>query len=216
MADEFTAKFKVDVSDLKKNISDAVKSIKEANLAFKAETAGMEKWSNNADGLGKKLNSLKTILENQKTILVSYQQQLEKQQAAYAENGKRADELKAKLQQLSANGVSKSDAEYQKYEKSLKAVIKEQANNEKACDDLRQKILEEKAAIGQTESQINKYTTAQKNMEKESSSLTSTVSRQQKQLDELKREYVNVVAAEGKNSASAKALAGQISSLSGD
>ena len=36
---EFTAKFKVDISDLKKNISDANKEIKLANAEFEAASA---------------------------------------------------------------------------------------------------------------------------------------------------------------------------------
>ena len=41
----FTTKFKVDISDLKKNITEANKQIKLANATFKAETAGMTDWS---------------------------------------------------------------------------------------------------------------------------------------------------------------------------
>ena len=67
--EEFTAKFKVDISDLKKNITDATKQIKLANATFNAETSGMDKWAKDADGLGSKLKQLKTVLESQKSIL---------------------------------------------------------------------------------------------------------------------------------------------------
>ena len=209
MADDFTAKFKVDVSDLKKGISDATKSIREANATFKAETAGMERWSKDADGLSAKLKQLGNNLKSQKSILSSYQEQLKKQQEAYTENGNRAQQLKAKLQELANNGVAKTDAEYQKYEKSLKTVVKEQQNNATAIDDLKLKILEEKAAIGQTEASIKRYESASK-------SLATTVSTQQNKLSKLKAEYADVVAAEGKNSASAKKLASEIKNLSTD
>ena len=66
MAEEFTAKFRVDISDLKKNLSDASKQIKLANATFKAETAGMEDWTKNADGLSSKLKQLDTILQEEK------------------------------------------------------------------------------------------------------------------------------------------------------
>lgn len=165
MADDFTAKFKVDISDLKKNISEATKEIKLANATFKAETAGMDKWSSNADGLSAKLKQLDKVLEGQKSILEAYKQQLDRQKQAYDENGKRADELKNKLQELAAQGVSKADEEYKKYESALKSVLKEQANNEKACDDLTLTILEQEAAVKGTEKQIRNYETELKDLE---------------------------------------------------
>lgn len=157
MADDFTAKFRVDISDLKSGISEATKQIKLANATFKAETAGMDKWSKDADGLSAKLRQLEKVLESQKSILSAYRQQLERQQQAYDENGKRAEELKKKLNDLAANGVAKTDEEYKKYEAALKSVLKEQANNEKASDDLKLAILEQEAAIGKTEKEIRNY-----------------------------------------------------------
>lgn len=230
MAQEFTAKFKVDISDLKKNINEAIKDIKLANSTFKAETAGMEAWSKSADGLSAKIQQLKTILENQKTILSSYQSQLEKQNQAYEENGKRAEQLKAKLQDLVNNGISKTDEEYKKYETALKGVIKEQQNNEKAADDLKLKILEQEAAVKTTEKQIGQYTTSLDKLQQEQKeaaeaanrqdtayeSLEKTINAQQSDLDALKSKYANVVIEQGKNSDSAKELAGQIDKLSGE
>lgn len=157
MADEFTAKFKVDISDLKQNISEANKQIKLANATFKAETAGMDKWSKDADGLSSKLKQLKTVLEQQKTILSSYKGQMEQQQQAYTQNGKRVEELKAKLQQLADSGVAKTSEEYKKYQKELKDAEREQDGNARSVDDLQLKILGAEAAIGETERSINHY-----------------------------------------------------------
>lgn len=216
MSEEFTAKFKVDISDLKKNIDEAKKAIKTANATFKAETSGMDNWSKNADGLSKKLESLKTVLANQKSILADYQSQLKKQQEAYDENGKRAEQLKAKLQDLAANGISKTDAEYKEYQNALKQVIKEQQNNEKSIEGLNAKILDQKGAIGQTESSINKYSDAQTKLAKESESFSHKVEQQEKTLEELKKEYVDVVASQGKSSDAAQELAREIDDLSGE
>ena len=216
MAEEFTAKFKVDISDLKKNISEASKQIKLANATFKSETAGMESWSKDADGLSSKLKQLGSNLSSQKSILSSYQEQLKKQQEAYTENGNRAEQLKAKLQELASQGVQKTDEEYQNYEKSLKNVLKEQQNNEKAVEDLTLTIKQQEGVVAQTEAAIDKYTTAQQQLEKESSSLLSTVEKQEKQLAELKKQYVDTAAAQGEGSDEAKELANQIKSLSGE
>lgn len=157
MAEDFTARFKVDISDLKANITEANKQIKLANATFKAETAGMDKWSKDADGLSAKLKQLKTVLESQKTVLSSYKGQLEAAQKSYKENGSRADQLRAKLQELTAQGVEKSSDEYQKYNKALQNVQREQDRNGKSVDDLKLKVLNAEAAVKDTERQINHY-----------------------------------------------------------
>lgn len=230
MADEFTAKFKVDISDLKKNISEANKQIKLANATFKAETAGMGQWSKDADGLSKKLEQLKIVLSSQKTVLSSYQQQLEKQKAAYDENGKRAEQLKAKLQELASQGVAKTDEEYKKYQDALKSVLKEQENNGKACDDLKLSILKQQAAVNKTEADIKHYSSALDTLEAEQKAaaeaaskqktayeqLQDTISDQESTLEALKKEYANVVLEQGKNSDAAQKLAKEIDNLSGE
>ena len=157
MAEEFTAKFRVDISDLKKNITEASKQIKLANATFKSSTAGMDDWAKDADGLAAKLKQLDTVLSSQKSILSSYQQQLERQQKGYEQNGQRADELKAKLQQLASQGVDKASDEYKEYERELVKTLKEQDNNGKAVDDLKLKILNQQAAIGKTEKELRNY-----------------------------------------------------------
>lgn len=228
--EEFTAKFKVDVSDLKKSITDASKQIKLANATFKAETAGMDDWSKDADGLSKKLKQLKSVLEGQKQILSSYQQQLQRQQEAYEENGRRADALKQRLKALADQGVSRTDEEYQRLERELKSVQKEQENNGKACDKLRIQVLDQQAAVSKTEAEMRKYGTQLESVEQEQreaaeaakkqktayEQLTDTVSEQERRLKELKSKYAEVVIAEGKDSDAAKALKRDIANLSGE
>lgn len=216
MADDFTAKFKVDISDLKKNITEANKQIKLANATFKAETAGMDAWSKSVDGISAKLKQLKSNLNSQKSVLTSYETQLERQNQAYSENGKKADELKAKLQELSNNGVKKSDEEYRKYQKALTDVTREQANNAKAADDLKIKILNQKAAIGQTEASIRKFTAEQDQLEKDTKILNGEFGTQEERLEALKRQYDRVATAQGKDSDEAKSLSKQIEALSRD
>lgn len=167
MAEDFTAKFSVDISDLKKNISEANKQIKLANATFKAETAGMDDWSKNADGLSKKLQQLDKTLAAQKSKLASYQSQLERQEKAYDENGKRADALRTKLQQLASQGVDKASDEYKTLEKALRNIITAQDNNGKAADDLRIKILNQQSAVGKTEKDIRNFGKALTDLEKE-------------------------------------------------
>lgn len=155
--DEITTKFKVDISDLKRGIADANQQIKLANAQFKAATAGMDDWSKSADGIKAKLNQLDSILSAQKQRLQAYREQLQRQEEAYKTNGERANALKAKLQELADNGVSKTSAEYKKYEAQLAATEKEQESNKKSIDSLKVQLLNEEAAVAKTEKEYSNY-----------------------------------------------------------
>lgn len=230
MAEEFTAKFKVDISDLKKNIQEANKQIKLANATFKKETAGMTDWTKNADGLSSKLKQLDSTLQGQKSKLADYKSQLDKQKEAYEKNSSLVEEFKTKLKQLADQGVAKTSEEYKKYESALKNAAKEQQNNEKAIDDLNLTILEQEAAVNKTEAEVKKYETALSNLESEQKAakeaaekqktayeeLESTINSQQTELNELKSKYSDVVLQQGKSSDAAQDLAGQIDKLSGE
>lgn len=175
MAEEFTAKFKVDISDLKKNISEAQKEIKLADAAFKAATAGMDDWTKDADGLSAKLKALSTTLNSQKSVLSAYREQLQRQQNAYQENANRAEQLRAKLQELANNGVAKSSEEYKKYEDALKAVEKEQDSNGAAIERLNLSILKQEAAVGKTEKELRQYQKAEDELGKGADDATPDV-----------------------------------------
>ena len=166
--ENITTKFKVDISDLKAGISQANQQIKLANAQFKAASAGMDDWQKSSEGIKAKLSQLDSILAAQKQKLQAYVDQLKRQQDAYAENGKKAEALKAKLQELADQGVSKTSSEYKEYEKALQAVEKEQLSNQKAINDLNVTILNQEAAVNSTEKDIRNYNTELDNLEKES------------------------------------------------
>lgn len=231
MANEnITTKFKIDISDLKAGISEANKQIKLANAQFKAAAAGMDDWGKSSQGIEAKLKQLSTVLDAQKSKLNSYKSQLEAQKSAYDENGKRADQLRTKLTELADQGVSKTSDEYKKYKQALTEVEKEQASNQKAIDDLNVSILNQQGTVNGIEKDIRNYQNALDDLNtseakaaeeaKQSANayntLKSTISNQEKQLEDLKKEYANVVLEQGKNSDSAKELAGQIDNLSSE
>lgn len=166
--DEITTKFKVDISDLKSGIAEANSQIKLANAEFKAATAGMDDWSKSADGIKAKLNQLESVLSAQKTKLEAYNEQLNRQQKAYDENGKRAAELREQLENLAKNGVEKTSDEYKKYETALNACEAEQEKNKKSLDALKITVLDQQAAVSKTEAELGKYTTALDDLEKSS------------------------------------------------
>jgi len=228
--ENITTKFTVDISDLKKGIRDATQQIRLADAEFKAATAGMTNWSKSAEGLKAKLTQLKSTLEANKAKLENYTKQLQAQKSAYDENGKRAEALKAQMQELVKQGVSPTSKEYKLLEQQLSSVEKEQLKNEKSINALNVTILQQEAAVKKTQGEIGKYENALNDLEREQreaaeaanrqksayEQLEDTIADQQKRLDELKGKYSSVVLEQGKNSDSAKELAGEIDKLSGE
>ena len=166
--ENITTKYKLDISEFKAGITEANKQIKLANAEFKAATAGMDDWSKSSDGLQAKIKQLNSTLEAQKSKLAAYRGQLEASENAYAENAKRAEELKKQLADLAAKGIEKTSAEYKQYEKQLNSVEREMAANRNAADNLRVTILNQEAAVASTEREINNYSDELKNLDKNS------------------------------------------------
>lgn len=135
---------------------------------------------------------------------------------------KSADGLQAKIKQLE----TVLDAENKKLDlqkQRLEEVEREQGKNSAAADEMRIAIANQEAAIAKTQRSLGYFNeqlnTVQKEEEKANSAtgqLTKTIDDQQKELDELKQKYANVVIEQGKNSKEAQTLAKEISKLSGD
>lgn len=184
---ETTAKFSVDISDLKKGIQEANRQIRLANAEFKAASASMDKWSNSTEGLAAKIEQTDKVLAAQKKILNSYKQEMEQVIAKYGENSKEADNARIK------------------YENQRAAVIKTQKSLGDYKDALAALEKEQKAAA----EAANKQDTAYESLEK-------TIKGQKNSLDALKNQYANVVLEQGRGSDAAKELAKEISELSGE
>lgn len=182
-----TAKFSVDISDLKKGIQEANRQIRLANAEFKAASASMDKWSNSTSGLAAKIEQTDKVLTQQKKILNSYKQEMEQVIAKYGENSKEADNAKIKYENQRA-AVIKTQKALGDYKSALAALEKEQAESAKAAE---------------------RQATAFESLEK-------TISGQENDLSALKSQYANVVLEQGRGSKAAKELASQISELSGE
>ena len=182
-----TAKFSVDISDLKKGIQEANRQIRLANAEFKAASASMDKWSNSTSGLAAKIEQTDKVLTQQKKILNSYKQEMEQVIAKYGENSKEADNAKIKYENQRA-AVIKTQKALGDYKSALTALEKEQAESAKAAE---------------------RQATAFESLEK-------TISGQENNLSALKSEYANVVLEQGRNSKAAQDLASQIKELSGE
>lgn len=187
MANETTTKFKVDISELRKGIQEANRQIKLANAEFKAASSGMDNWQNSTDGLQAKITSLGTKLTAQKTILASYEKQLELIVKEEGENSKGTDEMRIKIANQKAE-INNTEKELKKYQTRLTEVESEQKKETEVVE--KQKTAYEK--------------------------LQDEIEDQERELEELKKEYANVALEQGKNSDSAKELGAKIDQLSTD
>ena len=182
-----TAKFSVDISDLKKGIQEANRQIRLANAEFKAASASMDKWSDSTSGLAAKIEQTDKVLTQQKKILNSYKQEMQQVIAEYGENSKEADNARIKYENQRV-AVIKSQKALGDYKDALSALEKEQADAAKAAE---------------------RQATAFESLEK-------TISGQENDLSSLKSQYANIVLEQGRGSKSAQELASQIKELSGE
>ena len=184
---ETTAKFSVDISDLKKGIQEANRQIRLANAEFKAASASMDKWSDSSKGLSAKIEQTDKVLTAQKKILNSYKQEMQAVIEKYGENSKEADNAKIK------------------YENQRAAVIKTQ----KALGDYKDALVALEKEQKEAAEAANKQESAYESLEK-------TISGQENALSALKSEYANAVLEQGRNSKAAQELASEIKELSGE
>lgn len=109
--DNITTKIGIDISQFKRGLQDAQRQIKLANAEFQKASAGMDKWSDSAEGISAKIKQLESVLdaENQKLALQKQRlAEVEKEQGA---NSAGADELRI--------AIAKQEASIAKTQKSL-------------------------------------------------------------------------------------------------
>lgn len=119
--DNITTKFKVDISDLKKEFTEARRQIQLANSEFKAATGGMDDWTKSADGLSAKLKQLKDVLSAQKTQLKSLEEQyalVVKEQGA---DSKGAEDLMIKINNQKA-AIGNTEKQIRNYNTQLETL----------------------------------------------------------------------------------------------
>lgn len=114
-----TTKFKADISELKSAMQQAARQVKLANSEFKAATAGMDDWTDSADGLSAKIKQLNTTLNAQKSQLSSLEKQYKLVSEEQGENSKGAEELKVKINNQKA-AIANTEKQLDNYENELK------------------------------------------------------------------------------------------------
>lgn len=132
---ETTTKFRVDISELKQSLRDANRAIALTNSEFKAATAGMEKWSDSADGLSAKITQLKSVNQNYTKILDEVQKKYDDVVRTEGENSESAQNLQIKMNSLKA-AIKGNEAAISKYEKSLDELERGSDGSADGADEL--------------------------------------------------------------------------------
>lgn len=187
MAEEFTSKFSIDITDLKKGIQQANQLMRVANSEFKAAAGGMGKWSDSADGLSAKLKELNTVQDLQKAKLEILTAEYDKVVKAEGENSKGAQDLYIRINNLKGE-IGKTGAQIQHYSTRLTEM-------QGAERDAAKSATEEESAL---------------------QSLKTVIGGQEAALSKLKAQYTQVVLEQGETSKEARALAKEIATLSSD
>lgn len=159
-----TTKFKVDISDLKKNISEANKNIKLYKAELANASAGMKKGEESADSLTKKIEAQSKIVEAEKAKLQALKDELARYESKVSEGAKTVDNLTRRHEEA-AKAFGEDSEQAQALAKQLEKAQAAQERNQKAADDLRTKIIQQDTAVKNAQAQVRDYSESLDNLQ---------------------------------------------------
>lgn len=217
-----TTKFKVDISDLKKNIQTANNQIKLLTAEMKNADAGMAKGAETADSLTTKIQKQSQIVQQEENKLQALKDQLARLNQNQEQGERIIVDLTAKHQEA-VRVYGESSDEAAAYAAELGRAQAAQERNRTAAEKLTIQIVNQDTAVKNAQGRVNLYQTALDNLQREeqesanqTETLTDKVKRQEAELKNLKTQYANIAAEQGTTSAEAQTLATRIENLSGD
>ena len=166
MAENVTTKFRVDISDLKRNIAEANRQVKQYRAELLNANAGMKKGEETADSLSRKIEAQSKIVEAEKAKLQALKDEL----AKYEDTIRKGEDIVADLSKKhedAAKAFGEDSEEAQKLAKQLKQAQEAQERNVKAADELRTKIINQDTAVKNAEAQVKQYSGALNDLQKE-------------------------------------------------
>lgn len=134
-----TTKFKIDLSEFKRNIADANRQIRLVNSEFKKSTAGLDDWGKSTDGVSEKLKALNKVTELEKTKLTNLEKQYELVAKEQGENSKSAQDLQIKINNQSAT-IAKVENQIKKYSEKLADLKAKEDESKSASEKLKAEI----------------------------------------------------------------------------
>lgn len=157
MSNNPTAKFRVDISDLKKNIAEANRQIKLYRAEMQNASAGMQNGGETADSLSKKIEAQRKIVEAEKTKLQALKDELVRYEEK-VEQGRGIVEDLTQRHQLAADAFGKDSDEAKALAEQLRKATDAQARNAAAAEELRTKIVNQDSAVKNAQGQVDTYT----------------------------------------------------------
>lgn|GEM_PF-1008946 len=141
-----TMRWKVDISQFKKNIADAKRQIQLANAEFKTATGGARDWASSMDGLEAKLKQLAVTAKNQRTVLDQLEQEYELVKREMGETSPAAERLRIQIENQRA-AVAKTEKQTDTYSKALEEMAREQKAAETPMGKLNKTIEEQEREL---------------------------------------------------------------------
>ena len=161
--ENYTSKFRVDVSDLKKGLADANAAIKKANAEGLTPTAGTKDWQKSADGLDAWITSQRKVRGRRKETLTS--ERTARKAERCAEKAERKSYLiyrQSITKPLRSTALPSEEAK--KYAKQLSDAESAQERNRKAAEKLELQIINQDTALKKAKAQCSDYETALDNL----------------------------------------------------
>ena len=161
-----TTKFRVDISDLKKNISEANKQVKQYKAELQNASAGMKKGEETADSLSRKIEAQSKIVEAEKAKLEALKQEL----VRYEDKLKQGEGIVSDLTERhrrAAEQFGENSDEAKELAKQLDKAREAQERNANAVENLRTRIIQQDTAVKNAQGQVNQYSDALNELQKE-------------------------------------------------
>lgn len=161
-----TTKFRVDISDLKKNISEANKQVKQYKAELQNASAGMKKGEETADSLSRKIEAQSKIVAAEQAKLEALKQELVRYEDKLKDGESIVSDLTERHRQAAAQFGENSD-EAKELAKQLDKAREAQERNANAVENLRTRIIQQDTAVKNAQGQVNQYSDALNNLQKE-------------------------------------------------
>lgn len=220
--EDITTKYKLDISEFKKNINEANNLMKLSKSEFSKASAGLDDWAKSSDGLNAKLKQLKTSIEAQTSKLQAYQSQLQTAQKYEKLSATEVENLKQKLEEAKKTYGENSD-EVRNLESQLNKAESAHSSMKKQVANLTVTVNNQEATVAKAEKEYSNYSaklkevqSAEEKAKSATSQLSSTIESQQSAVNKAKEAYKEAVLQYGKNSTEAKNLAKEVKTLSSD
>ena len=165
-AENVTTKFRVDISDLKKNIAEADKQVKQYRAELQNASAGMKKGEETADSLSRKIEAQGKIVESEKAKLEAMKQEL----IRYEDKLKDGESIVSDLTERhrrAAEQFGETSTEAKELARQLDKAREAQERNITATENLRTRIIQQDTAVKNAQGLVNQYTDALNNLQHE-------------------------------------------------